>query len=588
MPAYGLGPYGLDIYGTDKLVYDIPPGHAGPAPLSVVLDTLDGPRNITRDVSNLTIKNTSPGGFASVTFDLKRRIDEARLPLGAQVRVYNTTTGEQVGGGRLIEQGISSDGAWNVSCLGEAIAALQDVEEPYMVIDTNPESTSRPIPVGVKVKQAPKVSRKRPKKNARSIPGVRRRGYKQITGFVFSEVKPGTAPDGSTTEGLLFQFPPGATIATNANVAAQFRGVHLCGMHLGAYTYRHRAGLSASTWKMTARTITASNATSEIDRDNDWQTSLAPHSWAAAGPTFDEGRDVLELDARYVGSGGTTGQLAWAHVQNLIIRSRLYGADGTYRPGVDHCLATVKAGEVFTDLIVRRCPSLKVGTVVTGAHSFTQLAWYEGVSAKTVLDEVADTDGTVTYHAWEVDPDGRTPIHLETLPSMVRYELTPEYGYSAPSSTVDVYTRVVIVGVDDSGYERRYVQDRTPAGQPARSQTIDLEEEFTDARAEQVADLFLDNHAAAPNAGTVTVARPVLDLWTGRYVDPSAIRSSHLCRLRGVQPNPNSLNPDARQDGVTIFRIVSSTYSDESGTASLELDSPVFDQERAIADLIAG
>lgn len=586
MPAYGLGVYGLGVYGigtSQPTVAAAPAAHSG---LSVVLETPQGTRVITRDVSNLTIKNISPGGYASVEFDLKRRLDESRLSNNAQVRVYNTATAEQVGGGRVVEQGPSSDGTWHVSCLGEAIAAMQEIDEPYMVIDTNPEATTRSGAVGVKTKMVGAVKRKKAKKNNAGRAG--QRPFKQIVGVVFAEAKRAPAPDDDAVEGLLFQFPDQTSMSTGAGVSATFRGPYLCGMTLGAYTYRHREGFAATTWKVRARSSTVATGGIETDRDNDWQTGLALHSWAAAVTSFDASRDSLTLDVRYIGAGGLTGTRAWAHLQNLIIRSRLYGADGALRSGIDHCFATVRAGEVFTDLIVRRCPTLKPGTVATGSHAFTQLAWYEPVTTKAIVDEITETDSTVSYHAWEADTDGRTPVHLTPLPTVVRYELTPAYGYSAPSSSSDVFTRCVVIGVDGSGYDRRIVVDRTPAGQSPRSQTIDLEEEFTDTVALEVANLFLDNHAAPPNSGTITVAQPVLDLLTGRYVHPAAVRSGELCRVRGVQPSPNSLNPDATQDGVTIFRIVSNSYSEDSGTASLELDSPVFDQDQAIADLLAG
>src|SRR5690606_19745191 len=117
---------------------DLPGRGASLVGLSVVLESSLGSLSLTRVVSNLVIKNVSPGGFASVEFDLPRRLDQTRLPNDSQVRVYDTATAEQVGGGRLIEQGLSSDGMWRVSCLGEGLAALQDRTEPYMVIDTNP------------------------------------------------------------------------------------------------------------------------------------------------------------------------------------------------------------------------------------------------------------------------------------------------------------------------------------------------------------------------------------------------------------------------------------------------------------------
>lgn len=549
----------------------------GDGRFTVAIDTLDGKEFVTSQVSNLSFKNVSPGGFASVEFDLPRRLDETRLPVKARAYVYDAATAEQVAGGRIIEQGINADGTWKIMCLGEGLAALQDIDEPYMVIDADLEPVTRATVIGMKIKT---VGGKQYKVTKRGGRGSRRK-EKVITGIVSASARVASPPDGTETEGLLFQIPEGTTTSASAVIAAQFRGPQLCGQRLGAYVYRYVCGITSSSYTLRADALTFGGSSETVSTHTFTQSSPAG-VWKVHGTDFNSARDYFQMRV-VTGAATTTGANLWAHVRTLVLRAQLYAADGSVRSGSSIASLTAGAHDVFTDLVVRRCPTLKVGDVATGTQGFTQLAWYDGITAKDVLDEICEADGTVTYHAWEAGSDGKTVINLDPVSAAVRYELSAKYDYDAPTPTNEVFDRVVVVAPDGSGFLQRTIVDRNTDGNP-RSQTINLEAMPTGGLS-GVANQFLDKYAAPPNSGTITVAERVLDLWTGRYVSPAAIRSGYLCRVRGVQPTPDTLNPEAKQDGVTIFRISSNTYSD--GIATLELDQPVLNQDRALAALLS-
>jgi len=540
--------------------------------LGFVLDTVDGSEVVTGRVSNPVIKNSSPGGFASVEFDLVRRLDESRLPANSRVRVYDTSSGEQVGGGRVVEQGLNDDGTWKIACLGEGLAALQDIDEPYMVIDSELKPFTQPSSVGVKTKTIGRKQRKY-KKNAGSVEAVLPR-YQVITSDVRAEAKTGTAPNGSEVEGLLFQVPEGTTVPTGSYIAADLDGPYRCGMRLASYRFRFMAGSTTGDWRLRS---------GSVPRDDAWNTGLSGWIWQVSGTNFASTLDRLRIWIVRAGATYTAGPGAWLHVRDLIVRSQLYGPNGSLMPGSSHTSGSVGVGTVFTDLVWRRCPSLKVGSVASTSHAFSQLAWYDGTTAKEVLDELCEADGTVTYHAWEADDDGRTPINLDLIKTPVRYELSTKHGFSAPSPTGDVYDTVVVTAPASGGGPMQRVRvTRNTDGYP-RSQTVRLDT-WPPGGLTAEANKFLDMAGKTPNAGTATVAERVLDLWTGRWVHPAGIRSGHLCRVRGVQPTPDTLNPDADQDGVTVFRVATNTYSD--GIATLELDQPVLNQDRAFAALL--
>ncbi len=118
-----------------------------------------------------------------------------------------------------------------------------------------------------------------------------------------------------------------------------------------------------------------------------------------------------------------------------------------------------------------------------------------------------------------------------------------------------------------------------------REEFIDLGDEMgTLNNARTVGDNFLNEHRYPPNAGTLTVSRPILDNDTGRMVMPWEIVPGHLIRVGGVAPRIDSLNPTAR-DGVTVFKIISTDYSSGAAAATLELDAFARSVARSLAGL---
>lgn len=551
----------------------------GQGSLAVVMTGVDGDEAVTDRISNLVVRNSSPGGYESVEFDMQRRLAEKRIPDGTVVRVFDATTGEQVGGGRVIEPGPAEDGIWRVSCLGEGFAALQDQDEPYMVVDASLQPTVQPSVIGVREKTIGGKQYKMGKNGGRaSVPK-----QKVITGIVSATAKVAGPPDGTETEGLLFEIPQGTSTSASAVIAAQIRTPYLCGQRLGAFIYRYVCGITSSSYTLRADALTFGGGSDTVATHTFTQSSPAG-VWKVHGTDFDSTRDWFQLRV-VTGAATTTLANVWAHARTIVLRTQLFAADGSVRSGASVASLTAGVHDVFTDLVVRRCPSLKVGTVTTGARAFTQLAWYDGATAKDILDELCEADGTVTYHAWEADAAGRTAINLDPVTTAVRYEVNSKDGYNAPTSSGDVYDRVVVTAPDPAGFTRRQVVSRNTNGRP-RSKTINLDAWPTEGLT-AVGNQFLDKYAAPPNGGVVVVGERVRDLTTGRWVHPAAIKSGNLIRVLGVQPNPDSLNPDAKRDGVTIFRIASNTYTADSGTATLELDQPVLNQDRALAALLS-
>jgi hypothetical protein len=99
-----------------------------------------------------------------------------------------------------------------------------------------------------------------------------------------------------------------------------------------------------------------------------------------------------------------------------------------------------------------------------------------------------------------------------------------------------------------------------------------------------VADTFLSEHASPYSAGTLTIARPIVDLLNFRTVMPWQIVPGKLIRVRGIEAS-HQLTGAASRDGITTFRIVSVEVNGE-GVATLELDMFTQTEARALSVLL--
>jgi hypothetical protein len=117
-----------------------------------------------------------------------------------------------------------------------------------------------------------------------------------------------------------------------------------------------------------------------------------------------------------------------------------------------------------------------------------------------------------------------------------------------------------------------------------RTGFVDLSDNVgSDNNAAQSGQQFLDDHATPTNSGTLTIARPILDRYTGRYVYPWEVRPGYLVRIRGVEPQVDLLNTN--RNGSSICRIIGVEYGDSSNTAQCDLDAYPIEQAQQIATL---
>lgn len=508
---------------------------------------------VTGIVSGLQIKNVAVGGYASVSFNLNRKLDKALLDTFTDVLVYDTATGEQVGGGRLMEQGRNDDGTWAITCLGEGLASMQDRNEPYMLIATDYEPWYQ-----------------------------WRRGNKRMT------VQQGTTPSGAT-DGLFLAASDGA-IATGDFVVAMDDRLAKCNQTLGGFEFQDVEGAASTDWSIRSY-VYNDGSSAQIVHNQPWTTSVTTRGAESTTNWTPGGVNGLTLRIWRDGAGFTAGDNTWAHFRNIRVSARRYNQAGAVMEGSIYQRDYVLAHEAFIDIMARFCPRLDLANaqIDTATYQADQLVWLDGVTPMKAMEDVLSLEPAFTWQVWDKKDNGLWETSFTALPSSVRYEASTVDGFSAPSPTTEIYNKVIVRGTTKYGNSRvKVVTSTVPVLDAAgivRSTTIDLGDElYSDGNATKFGQNFLADHAFAPNAGTLTIAQPIYDAQTGRWVKPHAIRSGGLIRVRGIQPTPDTLNATS-PDGVTVFRVVSATYDDDAGAATLELDTYQLTESRALATL---
>lgn len=540
-----------------------------PIPLSVRLVTAAADRHVTTELRDLTFREVANGGFASATISLNRplSLQPEEVAQYGSVFVYDARNGNTVWEGRLEDPDRGADNSgmvWRISAVGPS-AHTQDRTGPVVYIDKR-------ITPFLRVENV--------------TPGA--------------EFTTGTDPGQSTTstvvdQSLVFQLPQGLGVVTNSRVVARYDLLRLFGQKLAAYDYTWDAGKTSIALSVEAVTRTDGGA-GEGSRSQTFNVAGGASSPKFLVTDFPAGRTTLDLRLTYTGGAATVGDdTTWASVSNVVIVATRFDKTGTeLLTAADYPTSTVVASDVVADLLGRWLTAYDGAnaTIATTSYAIDQLAYDDGVTPQKILEDLLVFDPDYRWGAYESDRvTGKYRFEFVAWPTTIRYEAEIFDGFSSPGSADGLYNAVNARWKDQAGSTKfttrtATVEALTNAGL-TRTGFVDLGEEAgTLANAQQAGDKWLAEHGVAPNAGTLVVARPLMDLYTGMSVMPWEIKPGNLIRVRGVQPRIDALNATDR-DGVTVFRIVSREYSAGSAAATLELDSYALTTSRALATLTA-
>lgn len=416
---------------------------------------------------------------------------------------------------------------------------------------------------------------------------------KHTTSIVSTSVEAGEDRAGSGADALTLAFPMNQHVEINHRVEAIYTRIRESGQELGWFNYAWDCGVTNASWRI--RSFVSPPSTTV--RDQASTTAGSGGSGAVVGGSIPVGAQWAFLAMWWTSGSSSTGtsgaDTVWVSILRPIIIARLMLKDGvTFKTGGSYS-DTITAVDVWNDLL---------GTVLAndfdgvnsridngGLVALYQLAYPDGVTAGQVAEDLMKFEPACTYAVVPSLPGiDKYRLNWFARSTVVRYEaMVWTDDHSTGTQTVDQFDRAVARWTSPTGVIKTTFNSQTiPAMAAAgRSRTFwqDLSDQTGDAdNAVQANTAVLEEHKYPKNGGQVTINRPIVDLFTGRTVQPYEIKPGHMIRLVGIDPSPDLLNASV-PNGSTVCMIVGNDYKGSDNSASLDLDSVPASLFRAIA-----
>lgn len=528
--------------------------------LNVPLAVAIGGKHVTAKAEGLSFRKEAVGGVANISFALSSPLSSLAVTALDDVVISDGRSAKVIAEGRVTDQGRTAgpDGQrWGVTALGPAATAA-DFNAPLVVIDQSIGDGWR------RVKRANNAG-----------------------GDVGSSTKPNT----DNTDAIVMQFSQGKAIDTGDALAWRYERIWDADQRLGRISYDWDAGQTNSDFKARILGVLDQTPDGSAAKSSNWNTAGGSHA-AVYSTDFTTGRNQLDLEAYYSGAGVTpANDKYWGSFSNVIVRSILSEVDGSDQScNTDY----VEADWVVRHLLgagwLPQFDAANASIDTSGVQQIDQMVYPDSISAREVLDDLMALEPA---QFWTSGPSGITGSGYQfswTLwPTTVRYEATMEDGGNFPTTTTELYNKVLVRWYDRRGRSRSTTRTGTcpilDAAGITRQAVVDVSNELGSlSNAQRIGDNFLAAHKYPPNGGVLNVARPIRDLYTGRMVDPFEIEPAELIRVRGVESYPDALNASSN-DGQTVFRIWAMQYADSTNTSNLELDTYPRDTAQALARL---
>jgi hypothetical protein len=399
----------------------------------------------------------------------------------------------------------------------------------------------------------------------------------------------------SGEDALTLAFPMDTHVENNHRAEASYFRIREAGQKLGRINWRYDGGHTSGSPGWLVRQL--ATTPSVVARSVILNVSGASFSAAYVGPSWADTADVAFLQLIWTSGSSSTGtagaDIVWASIMDLTVVAYLWLKDGTRRLGSDHT-DYVTAPQVWEDmlgdpLILANSfdgPNAQLDTGL--GFQFLQLAFPDGVTPAGIAEELMKMESNCTYLVGPSNPaNNKYTLTWLNRPNVVRYEAmvwTDEWdGGLQP---VEQYDRAVARWKTKTGNIRITVTTQTIPEMAAagRSRTFwqDLgDNSGTDPNAAQANATALQDGRYPKNSGRLGLARPIVDRFTGRYVQPWEVKPAYLIRLVGVDPSPDGLNA-VTVNGSTVCRIVTKEYNGADNAATLDLDSVPWGVFRAI------
>ena len=501
------------------------------------------------DATDLEFTRTATGGYDSATFTLPAWVDSADPALGAVARIMvdDGRTGRRVfeGYNDLPGKTVSREGhEWKLGVVG-AGSVLADRCHAYIGIDND-------------------VSRWTVYKST-SLGGT---------------ADATTLPADETAPCLFMQFPSGSPIDATTFITMQY-DLRPTGQYVGAYNYTRIGGQTSAGYSI-ASYVRDTAGTKTLLRNATPTTTPSSPVVDQVGTDWTGTMDRLAFVWQRTGAAtNVTADTVWAAWYNVYVRAQLHNLSGALLTAAPaHTNPYVLAHEIVTDCLtmftsVIDTPNASIDTTFT--QQIPQLAYPDPVTFPDILNDLAMIEPDMVWEVLESNPQGKHRFNLRRWPTDVRYEADTSDGWDSPGSEQDLATDVRVTWIDGAGVVQTYtVQSAVPEldqwGRRRDVAAIDLGSEAGSlVAATAVVNAINANMAAVPHAGTLTVARPIRDLYLGRDVEPWEIQPGYLVNVRDVDGPP--------------MRLTEMSYHDSELMASLTLGTPAFSIDNLVAKL---
>lgn len=523
--------------------------------LAVPIQVRVGDVDMTREVMGLSFTKNAVGGLQSLSCKIARPLTSTdQVPVFAHICLTDARTAETFAEAVLSDTGRSAgpDGqTWELTAFGPAQLVYEDTL-PYVVVDTRLETFTRRGASSTK--------------NADTTTDER----------------------SADVPSLLVKADEGKMVTTSWQGDHISRVMQQAGMKLARVRCDIDSGITNANYTLQVRPRT--------DGDGGTVADSATSSTTASSLTgvvvtdFPNGANQLSVMALRTTSNVTATEDHWFEFWGIVQRAMLLAADGTDVTG-GYSANTVRAYEVVRDLVGRTLRTYfddaTVSIDTSATYDIDQMAYPDGVTPGQVLEDVMALEPAFRWYTGPTNESGKFTFAWEPWPTAVRYEVRLDDGGTFPASGQELYNGVVVRWTDRRGRPRT---TRVTGAHPildaaglTRTAWLDLADEVgSAAAATRRGQNYLADHLYPANAGTLTIARPIRDLATGRMVRPHEIEPGELIRVHGVESYPDALNPSS-SDGQTVFRIWSMTYSSDNDSATLELDT----HSRTVANALA-
>jgi len=400
-----------------------------------------------------------------------------------------------------------------------------------------------------------------------------------------------TGPDlgGSGEDALMLAFPNSFHVETNYRAEIYYGRIAEAGQVFGWFNYAWDCGLTNASWLI--RSI--SGPTSTVVRSQGATTSGSGGSGAVWGGSIPDGDYNMWLQFIWTSGASNTGttDVAWASLLRIICTAKLFAKDGTFKSAGsynDYLKATDVVGDLLGDILADSFDGANAQVDTGSSYDIRHLAYPDGVTPMQILDDLTQFEPSCTYIVGPSRPGiDKYSFKWMARSTTVRYEAMVWIDEQTGGvQSVDQYNEVASRWTTPAGTSRvtvatQSIPEMTAAGRTRRF-FQDLGDHADGDDANQANASVLENHRYPQNSGRVRISRGIVDLFTGRTVQPFEIEPAYMIRLVGVDPEPDALNATAPNGG-TVCRIVNTDYSADDHAVDLDLDSVPWSLYRAIA-----